>query len=273
MFFNELVTVYEVRSKYSGITGDKDDAMILDFIREISAQIQRGTDRSFVPRIETRRYDPTRDCRGNRLVLDRDYLAFTTITNGDGNVVTSTQYVTEPRNNSPYWAIQLLGSTGLTWQYQTDPENAISILGVTGYHLEYADAWLAVDTLGGNISTTTETSLTLTTADSVRAGQLVQIDGEYLYIGAVSGTSVSRAARGANGSTAAAHTSGTVISVWQPDYRVRELAREAVTGLFRLKNNPMAESYTADDGTTFVTPKDVSAYVEKRMRAWGLVRI
>lgn len=69
------------------------------------------------------------------LYLDEDLYSITSITNGDGTTVTSSEYTTEPRNVAPYYAISLLPSASIAWEPNTngDPENAITITGRWGY--------------------------------------------------------------------------------------------------------------------------------------------
>ena len=274
MFFNELVTANDVRSEYQSIVATTDDALFLKLIRDVSHQIHIYADRHFVPRIQTRSFDYARDVQGRVLTLDRDLLAVTTLTNGDSNTVASTKYVFEPRNEPPYYAIRLLGSAGVAWTYTNDVENAITLAGVWGYHTEYADAWSdTAATLAAAITTTSATTFTCTTG-LIKAGMLLKIDSEYLYTSSVStgASDTVTVSRAANGSTAATHLISTAISVWAPIYAVRELAREGVAGLYRLRANPLAETFVAPDGTTFVTPRDVSMYLEKRIEELGLKR-
>ena len=89
----------------------------------------------------TRYFDSALDVMGSVLFLDQDLCAITSITNGDGTVITSGQYITEPRNTTPYYAIKLLGSANVTWEPQDDgdTENAITIVGRWAYS-QYAPA-------------------------------------------------------------------------------------------------------------------------------------
>ena len=41
--------------------------------------------------------------------------------------------MSEPRNETPYYAIRLLDSTSLDWEYNTDPENPITVNGKWAY--------------------------------------------------------------------------------------------------------------------------------------------
>jgi hypothetical protein len=81
----------------------------------------------------TRYFDAIRDIENVSLLVDKDLCLITGITNGDGETIASTDYVTEPRNETPYHEIRLLGSTGAQWTYATDPENAIAIAGVWAF--------------------------------------------------------------------------------------------------------------------------------------------
>jgi hypothetical protein len=83
----------------------------------------------------TRYFDALEDVEGQKLYFD-EWLASTTslvITNGDGNTVASSEYVTLPRNGTPIYGLQLKSSSTVAWDYTTSPENAISIVGYWGF--------------------------------------------------------------------------------------------------------------------------------------------
>lgn len=83
----------------------------------------------------TRTFDAIRDVDQNlrRLWLDDDLCQITSITNGDGTTVASSEYVTQPRNETPYYAIRLKLDSSIVWTYDDSPEGAISIVGRWGY--------------------------------------------------------------------------------------------------------------------------------------------
>lgn len=272
-YYNELVTVYAVRATYLGVIANDDDVLLRDLIRSVCADMERSARRYFAPRIETRYYDAQRDVHSARLWLDDDLLAVTTLLNGDGTSITSNQYVTNPRHTTPTYALQLKSNANLAWTWTTTPEDAIALTGVWGYHTDYANAWMLIDTLGAAITTTTATTATLVTADSVRAGDILRIGTEYLYAGAVSGTALSSLARGANGSTAATHAQGDAIYVWTQTTNLVQLAKECTAARYRLRENPLAESFTLLDGTAISTPKDVGAYITKRLSMMGYLSL
>jgi hypothetical protein len=70
---------------------------------------------------------------GKRLYLDFPLCAITSVTNGDGTPLLPTDYVTEPRNMTPWYAISIkIGSSAL-WKYTGSPENSIAIAGKWAY--------------------------------------------------------------------------------------------------------------------------------------------
>lgn len=64
---------------------------------------------------------------GKTLWLGKDAFSISVVVNGDGVTAASTEFVTLPRNDAPYYALQFTNSSGKTWTYSTTPENAISV--------------------------------------------------------------------------------------------------------------------------------------------------
>jgi hypothetical protein len=82
----------------------------------------------------TRKFDVERDVSGDTLYFDQDICSITTVTNNadggaDSEVVDPTEYVTLPRNITPYHAIRILSSSDKFWTYTDDPENGITVEG------------------------------------------------------------------------------------------------------------------------------------------------
>lgn len=129
---------------YKGIVGTADDALIAQLIARAQGYIENVTDRVFEAAADTTRYfDAWRDVNihdetfhGRRLLrLDRDLCQITSIVNGDGTTVSSSEYVTEPRNTTPWYAIRLKINSSIVWVWTTSPENAISVTGRWAYSL------------------------------------------------------------------------------------------------------------------------------------------
>lgn len=127
------ITVSDFKA-YRDISGSGDDTLIGDLITAAGQSINTYTDREFKPTGDTSRtFDADRDVEGRTLYLDEDLASITSITNGDGTTVSSSQYTTEPRNETPYHAIRLLGSASVSWTYDNDPEDAITVTGKWGW--------------------------------------------------------------------------------------------------------------------------------------------
>ena len=119
---------------YCDISSTDDDDLIDDLIDYAQKAIETYCSRVFEASSDTtRKFDAVRDVDGVTLWLDEDLAAITTVTNGDSVVVSSSEYTTEPRNTTPYYALRLLASSNKYWTYDDDPENAISILGKWAY--------------------------------------------------------------------------------------------------------------------------------------------
>ncbi len=128
-------TVTELKS-YLNITNTGDDALLATLIARAQALIDRHTGRVFEATSDTTQYmDADSDVDGVLLWLPDDLCAITTVTNGDATTVTTTDYVTQPRNSTPYYALKLKASSEISWTWDTTPENAISILGRWAYSL------------------------------------------------------------------------------------------------------------------------------------------
>ncbi|GIV82782.1 MAG: hypothetical protein KatS3mg051_2136 [Anaerolineae bacterium] len=134
-------TLAELKA-YLGITGTTDDMLLTDLLVRSQAIIDAATQRTFEATADSTRYlDAVEDVDGRVLWLDRvgDLAQITSITNGDGSSVASSEYVTEPRNQAPYYAIQLKASSSVAWTYSDSPENAIAITGRWAYSVTPPD--------------------------------------------------------------------------------------------------------------------------------------
>lgn len=121
---------------YAGIGVSTHDTLLGVLIPQAQAAIDRHCNRTFEASADTTRYfDALRDVSPDyrTLHLDTDLCAITSVTNGDSTTVTSSQYVTEPRNITPYYALRLKDSATISWTYADTPENAIAIVGKFAY--------------------------------------------------------------------------------------------------------------------------------------------
>lgn len=114
----------------------------------------------------------------------------------------------------------------------------INVTGVWGFNRDFANAWLAVDALAAAITTTTQTTFTVSSVSGaddygapyrISPGHLLQIDSEWMDVLSVQASSNTvTVKRAVNGSTAATHLINATVSRWQVEEPVkRATARQA----------------------------------------------
>lgn len=131
------LTSGELRT-YLNVDASTDDALLTALIAAAQAAIEKRTHRDFEVSADTTRYLSMSQTDGLKLILDEDLCQITSVkTNLDngssGVTIPSTEYVTLPRNETPYYALRLRSSSDYAWEYTDDPEDAISITGRWGY--------------------------------------------------------------------------------------------------------------------------------------------
>jgi len=119
---------------YLGISTTGDDTLIGDLIDRAEAWIENHTNRIFESTGDTtRKFTVGVDTDGDTLFFDEDTYSITTVTNNadaaTGETVASTKYTTMPRNRTPYYAIKLLSSSDVSWDYTDDAEEGITVAG------------------------------------------------------------------------------------------------------------------------------------------------
>lgn len=273
MNYDEYTTVNNVRSVLLDSAQSKDDGLILSIIRDVSREMHGLSNLYFWPRIQTHLFDVPD--KGYSLYLDEPLLEATSFLNGDGSTIDPTDYVLYPLNKTPKNEARLIPAYV---QFQIPSSGygygAMTVSGVWGYHPDYSNAWQEVTTLSAAITSTSSGSASVPTG-IIYAGELLKIDSEYLYVSAVTSGSVADTLsilRGVNGSTAATHLTAATVSRWTLPYEVEMIARFCTAGYYRLRSNPMMDTVSLD-GVVFTTPKDVQAYMRKRMEAAGLIRL
>jgi hypothetical protein len=269
----EYTTVSKVKSyKDTQSTLTATDSLILDMIRQACREVEDITNRWFFPRIQTRTYDTPK--MGAKLLFNGDLLELTTLTNGDGIAIPSSDYKLYPLNDWPKRELVLLPKR-YSWQMDSygTPYGAISAVGVFGYQEDYLNAWSPVTLLSTAITTAGQTTVTVPTG-TVSAGDLLQLESEYIYALSVQvgATDTIGMVRGVNGSTAAAHIANTVVNRWDCGAEIEMLVRRAATAYTKLRANPTSETVNVD-GVQFVTPKDVLKWMDQQLRSLGEIRV
>lgn len=73
------------------------------------------------------------------LWIDSDLATINTVTNGDGTIISSSDYTTLPRRKSPIHAIVLKLDSNIAWTWTDSPEEAITISGKWAYSVSAPD--------------------------------------------------------------------------------------------------------------------------------------
>ncbi len=125
------ITLTELK-EYLGIPVEQseDDNLLLNCAARAQALVESQTGRKFEAATETR-YFTQKEIDGQILWLYSDDLqTVTELKNGDGTVIAATDYVLEPLNSSPKFAVRL--KSGLSWEF-TDDDSLVSITGTWGF--------------------------------------------------------------------------------------------------------------------------------------------
>lgn len=119
---------------YAGIksTDTTDDGVLEDLIEMASRFIDTQTLRTFYARTETRKFDVP---NGRTLTFDDDLISITTLTNGDDEELTTSDYILVPANITPKYAIRLKQSSTKRWALDSNSnsEQVIDVAGSWGW--------------------------------------------------------------------------------------------------------------------------------------------
>lgn len=260
-----------------------DDKTLQGIIQDASSRIDLMMSKNarrpyFGPWAETRQFILNADSVSTylqtfNLPVSSPLLSYSAVSVG-GTALSNTALY--PPSETPARGLRItdLNSTWYTNQSTTTSVTFVSITGVWGYHADYSNAWPEYDTLAAAISTTTATSMTVNDVDGsdpfgftprFSEGQLLLIDSEYIEVtkaNAASNTLTIR--RGANGSTAATHSNGASIKVWQVDDPVRRVVARQSGLLYARRGAYQVE--TIDGVGTVSYPQDLLTEL------WGVVQ-
>jgi hypothetical protein len=131
---NGYVTLAEFKANLRIDSTDvADDSVIERIIEGASRVIDNETRRTFYARTATNKYDVPET--GTLYIDDDDLLTITTLTNGDAEVLTTTDYILLPNNSSPKYAIRFKDASTKTWEADSsgNTEQIITIAGTWGY--------------------------------------------------------------------------------------------------------------------------------------------
>lgn len=237
---NSLATLYKLKQRL-GLESDTEDTQLRAVLDSATAQIQRLTNRYFMPRVEAISHDMY---SARELLLDDDLLELTALLNGDGSSIEVDDVLTLPNDGTPASVIILLRDL-FTWE--ATALKAINVTGVWGWHDDWSSAWRASgDSVQDNPLSSSATTLTVTDADGIdsaqesprfQVGHLLKIENEYLRVLAITINELAddtlTVQRGVNGTTVVAHAHDTAIEVYQPPADIELLVLRWATWLYK----------------------------------------
>ena len=243
-----------------------DDTVIASIMEAVARYMDAQCNRVFFPFVETKSFDVP-DERG--LYLDDDLLEIISITNGDGDTVTSTYYNLIPANIYPKDEIRIKEGSAVTWvNSDTETEQVIDVLAIWGYRERYTvEGWTTGGTLGAAITTTTALTITPTAGHTLEAGHIIKIDNEIMIVDTTSSASIALLRRGDNGSTAATHTNGTTMYIWNPQPDIALAHRQISQNVYRRfsGSNASADENIVTASGVIITPRDVPVIAKQTL--------
>lgn len=253
-----------------------DDVYVLPLIADVSARFLSDTHIDFEPVIETRTWTfspPIRRWGGNTPLWLSDYLLNLTAVEVNG-----TAYVLDDAESDLGVALVSNGvkpSRNLVFVRRgAELLRSLSLTGTFGYRTRFqSEGWLlSGDTLlnAGGINAT-EMALMVNDAGGIgprgfaprfSPGQLVRMDDEMLRVIAVDTTTDTlMALRGQRGSTAAAHSQGATIELWNVEADARRAIQRWVALSYQRRG--VFENVAITDAATVITPVDAPAEVKQ----------
>jgi hypothetical protein len=110
-------------------TSTLDDGVIGLLIEAASRYIDKQAGRTFYASTQTRYYDVPLDTTG-LLMFDVDFMSVTDVINGDGDSISSDDYILQPVNGTPYYGIIPIVPS-LYWKPDGNG-NTLGVVSVTG---------------------------------------------------------------------------------------------------------------------------------------------
>ena len=121
------------------ISSTADDTQLGNAVTRAQQYIETQTGRVFEAAADTpRKFTPLHVSQGGNLLdpdtlqFDQDLAVLTSITNGDGAAILTTDVMLLPANRKPAYAVRIISGTSV-WKYDPIPWNAVSIVGRWAY--------------------------------------------------------------------------------------------------------------------------------------------
>jgi len=240
-------------SSVLNVSGSGDDTRLRLLAESQSRVIDRLCNRHFYALSATRTFDGS----GADTLLMPDLVSITTLKTDDDINRTfeatwaTTDYLLRPNNadpttrensnSRPYTEI-LIDSNG-TKSYFTQGAQTVQVAGVWGF---WQHTFTATETADA-ISSTTATTFSVSSRTDVEVGHTILIDSEQLYVQSYSGNTLT-VVRGANGTTAATHSGGAAISVYEYPDPVREAVIIQAARMWKRRDSSFANAVGLEGG-------------------------
>lgn len=260
------------------------EARLLRNLRTVSRRVDLMLDplykrEVFAPQIATRpmRVSPTNvNSYDGTLRLSGSLLAFTSVILGTSALTTVEAW---PPGITPVEYLRLTGCCDSWYHDPGCPENSgpllVQVTGVWGLHRDYANAWQSVDVLQADIAAEA-TAFTVADAAAVDTfglsprlspGHLARIEDEFMEVTAVNGNAAT-VRRGVNGTTAAAHASGTAVETFVIESPINYVvARQA--GLMTARYGTYTTVEVQGMGTEVRYPVDLLAELKNTLAEYA----
>lgn len=287
---NCYATVGDIKNAVgSGITGTANDAQLRQACERASRMIDALCKRTFYPQVATR-YWPT---AGEREVWLPDLLAVTSINYSSDygasyTALDSDDYLLyggrDLRDSETPYRKLVLRMNGALDCFYVD-ERGLKILGVWGYHSDYANAW---EDTGDTVEdaaglTAVQTTVTVNDIDGtdlygltprISIGNLLQIESEHCEVtGVNTTTNVGTIRRAWNGSTAATHAKEKAIYTWRVQPQVAEAACIQVVRWFKRGSQGFADASSGGPFGSLLYTKQLDPDIIELLINSGLRRV
>lgn len=130
----DYTTVDKVKA-YAGIKGKGDDALVKSLITAVSRAFDLATGYEFGVEVETSRtfFVYLGDVENGELILDKPFSTISSIVNGDGVTLATSDYLLEPRD-APYTTARMKPPPSAYWTDGSDFDGIV-VTGTVGYPL------------------------------------------------------------------------------------------------------------------------------------------
>jgi hypothetical protein len=255
------------------VTSTTDDVVMRKIAEAASRMIDKYCGRTFYVESRTWYFDGA----GARLWVP-DLLTVTTLkTDEDGdatyeNTFETTDYILYPLNTYPKTYIEI-SNDGDYGGFGGGVKKAVQIAGVWGYGDGISATPYIVDTtLTAAISSTSATTCTVTAVTNLSPGQTILIDSEQMFIYSIS-TLTLTVERGVNGTTAATHSNGASLYIYQYPYDVWQACLALASAIYQNRNKQGIHSETLGDYSYTLDKTQINGICSDYISSYRVMRV